>query len=156
MGDQQQTSPSNKEPAKADSTSSRNYAGFWRRFAAAILDGIIIAIVLVPFSMALGVGRNNGAGDSLYSLISLAISLGYPMYFIGAKGQTPGKMALSVKVIRKEDGQVPGYMKAFLREVVGKFISTLVFGLGFFWMIWDKDKQTWHDKIAGTVVIKTK
>ncbi len=143
-------------PAKTDSSIGRNYAGFWRRLAAAILDGIIIAIVLVPFSIALGVGRNSGASDSLYSLISLAISWGYPWYFIGAKGQTPGKMALSVKVIRKEDGQVPGYTKAFLREIVGKFISTLIFGLGFWWMIWDKDKQTWHDKIAGTVVIKTK
>ena len=88
-------------PAKTDSSSGRNYAGFWRRLAAAVLDGIIIAVVLVPFSMALGVGRNNGAGDGLYSLISLAISWGYPWYFIGAKGQTPGKMALSVKVIRK-------------------------------------------------------
>ena len=143
-------------PAKTDSSVGRNYAGFWRRLAAVLLDGIIIAVVLVPFSIALGVGRNNGASDSLYSLISLAISWGYPWYFIGAKGQTPGKMALSVKVIRKEDGQVPGYTKAFLREIVGKFISTLIFGLGFWWMIWDKDKQTWHDKIAGTVVIKTK
>ena len=134
-----------------------NYASFWRRLGAALLDAIIIAIVLIPFSMLFGVGGDNaGAGASLYGLVSLVISWGYPMYFIGAKGQTPGKMALSVNVIRKEDGQVPGYTKAFLREVVGKFISSLVFGLGFFWMIWDKDKQTWHDKIAGTVVIRTK
>lgn len=41
-----------------------------------------------------------------------------------------------------------------LREVIGKWVSGLVFGLGYFWAIWDKDGQTWHDKIAGTVVVK--
>ena len=130
------------------------YAGFFRRLAALLLDFLIVVIVLTSFSIVL-----NGGSDgsfSLYGLISVVFWWGYPMYFIGVKGQTPGKMALSVKVITKDGGQVPGYMKAFLREIVGKFVSSLIFGLGFFWMIWDKDKQTWHDKIAGTVVIKIK
>lgn len=43
-----------------------------------------------------------------------------------------------------------------LREVIGKFVSGLVLGIGFFWAIWDKDNQTWHDKIAGTVVVRKK
>lgn len=41
-----------------------------------------------------------------------------------------------------------------LRETLGKFVSSLFLGLGMFWAIWDKDRQTWHDKIAGTVVIR--
>ena len=63
-------------------------------------------------------------------------------------------MALKIKVVLKDTGEVPGYTKAFLRELVGKFVSSLVLGLGYFSVLWDKDKQGWHDKMAGTVVIK--
>ena len=63
-------------------------------------------------------------------------------------------MALKIKVVKEDTGEVPGFAKAFLREMVGKFLSSLVFGLGYFSVLWDKDKQAWHDKIAGTVVIK--
>ena len=41
-----------------------------------------------------------------------------------------------------------------LREIVGKTVSFLFFGLGFYWAIWDKDRQAWHDKIAGTLVLE--
>jgi uncharacterized RDD family membrane protein YckC len=57
-------------------------------------------------------------------------------------------------VVDKTTMQPVGYVKAFFREYVGKFLSSLFFYLGFFWMLWDSQKQAWHDKIAGTVVVK--
>lgn len=83
----------------------------------------------------------------------MILALGYYIYFTG-KGQTLGKKALKIRVCKVEDGQVPGYVKAFLRELVGKMVSSLVFGLGYLWPLWDSRKQAWHDKIAGTVVVK--
>ena len=73
----------------------------------------------------------------------------------GIKGQTLGKMALGIKVI-KRNGQALGLGQAALREVVGKFVSFIALCLGFLWVAWDPKKQGWHDKIAGTEVIKVR
>ena len=77
------------------------------------------------------------------------------VYFIGIKGATPGKMVMKIKVIKKDTPTAEiGYGGAFVREVVGKLISGIVLGLGYFWILWDKDKQGWHDKFASTVVVE--
>jgi uncharacterized RDD family membrane protein YckC len=55
-----------------------------------------------------------------------------------------------------DTGQNLDVISAILREVVGKFISSLILLLGYFWMLWDPKKQTWHDKIAKSVVVKVK
>ena len=86
-------------------------------------------------------------------LLSVAINWGYYTYFEGGpRGQTVGKMALSIRVVGLQDGAPIGYGRAFVRQLV-RIISGLVFGLGYFWMLWDKEKQTWHDKAAGSVVV---
>ncbi len=88
-------------------------------------------------------------------LIMILISVGYYVCFIAFKGQTPGKMIMKVKVVRENDFTVKvGFWKALLRETIGKIISSLLICLGYLWMLWDGKKQTWHDKIAGTIVIK--
>ncbi|MGB9706860.1 MAG: RDD family protein [Microgenomates group bacterium] len=145
------------------------YASFWRRFFASSLDGVIISIVgalvgaiigLTTGAASLGVSKESASflssfGSLISNGINLIISICYPVYFIGTRGQTPGKMALGIKVIKLGTNEAPGYMSAFLREVVGKLASFLIFGLGYLWMLWDNQKQTWHDKIAKTVVVKT-
>jgi uncharacterized RDD family membrane protein YckC len=93
---------------------------------------------------------------TVLSLVPVLIGLVYYIYFIGKDGATPGKKHYGVKVVDKTTLEPPGYLKAFLREVIGKFASQLFFALGYLWAIWDKEKQAWHDKIAGTVVINTK
>ena len=143
------------------------YAGFGARFLAVMVDGMIVGaiylVLMIPVFilgavMAAGGGRQAEVGivsilGFLFQLIGWAASVGYYIYFT-AKGQTLGKKALKIRVVRAENGEPPGYTKAFLREVVGKMVSAMVFGLGYLWMLWDGKKQTWHDKIAGTVVVK--
>lgn len=103
---------------------------------------------------------SSGAGAALAGIILVAylvviiIWVGYMVYFTGTSGQTVGKKAMKIKVIRK-DGSPVGVGYALLRETVGKYISALVLNLGYLWMLWDQEKQTWHDKIAGTLVVKT-
>lgn len=144
------------------------YASFGRRFVASLLDGVIVGVAITIISLIMGVitgialvmlrGSSKDLGVSITSglvqIVNIILTSGYYIYFTGKEGQTLGKKVLGIKVVKKDSQQAPGYMSAFLREVVGKFVSGIVFGLGYLWMLWDKDKQTWHDKIAGTIVIR--
>ena len=118
-------------------------AGFWRRFAAALIDGIALGVVSEILKLILG-----GAGTGL----GVLVTLGYFTYFHGSTGQTPGDAALAIRVIDLQGGGSIGYMRAFVRWLVS-IVSGLVFLLGYLWMIWDGEKQTWHDKAAGSVVV---
>jgi uncharacterized RDD family membrane protein YckC len=121
-------------------------AGFWRRFAAKLIDGIILGIVDVILAAILARG--------LYYGLSLVINYGYYTYLEGRpQGQTLGKMALGIRVYDFTHGGGPiGYGRAFIRQIA-QILSAVVFFLGYLWMLWDPEKQTWHDKIAGSVVV---
>lgn len=91
----------------------------------------------------------------IYSLILTLLWGFYFVYFTGSTGQTPGKKLLGIKVVRRNgDGREMDYKTAWTR-FMGLTISASVFLLGFVWAFFDKERQTWHDKMAGTVVIKT-
>ena len=135
------------------------YASFGRRLLAVILDSLII--VMFNFLVGFVFGIMFGGGDagsiiasSMSSIVSMIVSFGYAIFFIGSRGQTPGKMSLGIKVVNLKDSQPPGYVGAFLREVVGKFVSAILLLLGYLWMLWDPQKQTWHDKIMRTYVLR--
>jgi uncharacterized RDD family membrane protein YckC len=123
-------------------TSAR--AGFWRRFAAALIDGILLGIVSAILQAI--IGQDGGYG------IGTLVSIGYFVYFHGTTGQTPGDAALSIRVVGKDDGAPIGYGRAFVRWLVS-LVSAIVFLLGYLWMLWDSEKQTWHDKAANSVVV---
>ena len=122
-------------------------AGFWRRFAAALIDGILLGIVSGILRAILG----TGGGYALGTLITI----GYFVYFHGTTGQTPGNAALSIRVVGKDDGATIGYGRAFVRWLVS-LVSGFVILIGYLWMLWDSEKQTWHDKAVNAVVIPTK
>lgn len=109
-----------------------------------ILDGIIVGIVLGILFAAL-----KGAGYAIGILLGIA----YFVYFEGGPtGQTLGKKALGIRVIDFATGGPIGYGRAFIRYI-GKIVSEIPIFLGFFWMLWDKEHQTWHDKFASAVVV---
>ncbi len=80
-----------------------------------------------------------------------AMMIAYFTYFHGTTGRTPGKMLLGLQVL-SADGTPISFGIAFLRAV-GYLVSGALFNIGFIWVAFDKRKQGWHDKIAGTVVI---
>jgi uncharacterized RDD family membrane protein YckC len=123
-------------------TSAR--AGFWRRFAAALIDGILLGIVSGILQAVVGPGGGYGLGT--------LVTIGYFVYFHGTTGQTPGDAALSIRVVGKDDGAPIGYGRAFVRWLVS-LVSGVVIVLGYLWMLWDSEKQTWHDKAANSVVV---
>ncbi|GIW44219.1 MAG: hypothetical protein KatS3mg077_1501 [Candidatus Binatia bacterium] len=88
-------------------------------------------------------------------LLGIVLLLGYNVwaFLVFVKGLTPGKKLLGIRVI-KEDGTSPGFFTMLIRELMGKPISALVLFLGFLWILFDRDKQGWHDKLMSTYVVE--
>jgi uncharacterized RDD family membrane protein YckC len=122
-------------------------AGFWRRFAAVFIDGIILGIV----NFILAAIFKNAPG--VYYVLQTIIGWGYGTILEGGpRGQTVGKMALGIRVIDFNSGGSIGYGRALVRQIV-KVISAIPIFLGYFWMLWDRENQCWHDKAANDVVV---
>jgi len=137
-------------------------AGFWIRVVASLIDMLALGLVESALGSLLirAGGIDPGWHDPeermiMFTVASFGLVLGYAyrVFFIGYCGQTPGKMAVRIKVIRT-DGADVGYPRAFLREVVGKFLSKIILGIGYLMVAIDPRKQGLHDKIADTYVIR--
>ncbi len=157
-------------------------AGFGARLGASVLDGILLTLVLgvVAAALARVVASRwetviepckanpettlcEFPTDS--SMVSLLIAVAvflvvttlvgilYHALMIAKSGQTPGRRVLGIKVVSAETGQPPSFGKSLLRWITSG-ISFMVCGLGYLWMLWDSQNQTWHDKVATTVVVR--
>ena len=138
-------------------------AGFWIRLVAAAVDSVVVVLLQIVLGLALLVaslllGSDLGGGAlAMGAFISWTfgsvLAVAYYVGFTGYCGQTPGKMAVRVKVIRSDGAEI-GFGRALLRETIGKFVSCLILGLGYLMIAFDQQKQGLHDKIADTYVIK--
>jgi len=130
-----------------------HYAGFWVRFLALLIDGILLGVVTSPFApqfTATGTHFEvNAGGNAIGTLVGL-------IYFVALwawRGQTVGMMPFNMKVVGVADGKNIDVMRALLRYV-GFIIAAIPLLIGLIWAAFDSRKQGWHDKIAGTVVIR--
>ncbi len=122
-------------------------ASFGVRLVAIIIDSILVGIVGAILSLVLG--------STVGSVLNVILGLAYYGYLEGSpSGQTVGKKAMNIRVIDFNGGGPIGPGRALLRYL-GRIVSALPCLLGYFWMLWDSEKQTWHDKIATTVVVPT-
>jgi uncharacterized RDD family membrane protein YckC len=112
-------------------------AGFWIRMAALLLDGILVGFVLHVLHL------------SHMELLALAA---YGAVMWKTRGSTIGGIVFDLRIVRL-DGRAVDWETAIIRAL-SCFVSLVVAGLGFFWIAFDHDKQAWHDKIAGTVVVR--
>ena len=119
-------------------------ASFGRRLAAILIDGVILTLaggVLVVL------------GRTAANVLGVFLGAAYfTLQEGGRRGQTLGKSAMGIRVISFETGEPIGYTGAVVRYV-GRILSSLALLLGYLWMLWDRESQTWHDKIAGSVVV---
>jgi uncharacterized RDD family membrane protein YckC len=128
---------------KVISASDQAKGGFLIRVVARIIDAIILAIIGVALS---------SIDANLAGTLSLPISVIYFVYFWSTTGQTIGHKVMGLRVVRT-DGSSLDVVGAIIRYI-GAIVSAIPLGLGYLWVIWDPKKQGWHDKIAGTYVIK--
>jgi len=125
------------------------YAGVLIRFVALIIDGIVLNVLSYAISAILGESPGEvGVGTGL----GIVISIAYYTIALSRWGQTIGAKALNIKVV-DANGQLLSVGSALVRSV-GSLVSGFALGLGYFWAIWDKNKQTWHDKFAKSYVVK--
>lgn len=135
-------------------------AGVARRLGALVLDNIVIwAFFFVVLLISAGVGsavggRDAAAGGFFFTFFWAAVAYTiFALWFL-AQGKTPGKWLVGIRAADKSNGNSPGLGRMLVREIIGKVLSGIILGLGYFWAIFDKDAQAWHDKIAGTVVLR--
>ena len=137
-------------------------AGFWIRAAAAVVDALIAGalqgIIVFLFVGLLGLILHGFDSESMLMLclawlLSASVSVVYYVYFTAFGGQTPGKMALRIKVVRTDSSPLT-LGRAFYREVICKFVSGIILGIGYLMVAFDEKKQGLHDRMADTYVVR--
>lgn len=163
---------------EAWTTASNERAGFWRRLAGLILDGILYGLAavaaLIPAGVLVGLAIQDcySEGDEIVCpdgalqvgplvvgiVLGVVAVVGLFIIYIrslGRKGTTWGRTIVGVKVVDIDTGQPIGMPRALGRTLFENIVSANVLYLGYLWMLWDKDRQTWHDKITRSTVVRT-
>jgi len=133
------------------------YGGFLIRLAAAFVDGLLFwgasALMLLPIY-----GDQIFAKETLFLgtadvVVSLVLPAVVTIVFWRVRQATPGKLATRLCVVDSESGDTLSIGKCVVRYL-GYTLSALPLGLGYLWVIWDPRRQAWHDKLAGSVVVR--
>jgi uncharacterized RDD family membrane protein YckC len=119
-------------------------ASFGQRFLAYLLDVILLNVVGAAFIR--GGGLRTIALGTVLTFVYFTLCEG------SRAGQTLGKRIVGIRVVDFETGVPIDPTRAFVRTL-GRWISGLVLLLGYLWMLWDPDHQTWHDKLSSTTVV---
>jgi uncharacterized RDD family membrane protein YckC len=128
------------------------YVGFWKRFVAKFVDGIILQVVNMGLAFAVMALANDVAGQIINFFIGIALSAALNIFFIGKFGATPGKMMIKAKVVRS-NGDPLTYGRATGR-FFAEWVSSLTMGIGYLMACWDREKRSLHDRIADTRVVE--
>ena len=140
-------------------TQDLEYVGFGPRVGAALLDGVWLGIITMPITYSVygpeywqSEKLIHGGADVLVNWIFPAIAV---IAFWIKRQATPGKSAVSAKIVDARTGRAPSPGQCVGRYL-GYTVASLPLGLGILWIVFDERKQGWHDKLAGTVVIRPK
>ena len=137
------------------------YVGFWIRAAASLIDSMLVIAVTTPLvlyfygNVTMDGSLESLTGSSSNLFINLVLPAAAIIVFWLTKQATPGKMVFGAKVVDAQTG-APLSVGQSIGRYVGYYVSMLPFFLGFLWVGIDARKQGWHDKLAGTVVIRPK
>jgi len=131
-----------------------HYVGFWARVVAGVVDSVVLLFVLVPIALLLGmIGVGIGDGDPFAQTIVQIMTAVIVIVFWMMRMATPGKMVIDAVIVDARTFGKPSLFQYVVRYI-GYFISMIPLFLGLLWVAFDRRKQGWHDKLAGTVVIR--
>jgi uncharacterized RDD family membrane protein YckC len=135
------------------------YVGFWLRVWASLMDTFLIVVATIPLLWVLYGKDRLADGVTITGPANFFISYLLPaivvIAFWSAKDATPGKMAIGAKIVDAKTGRSPTLGQHLIRYL-GYFVSMIPACLGLIWVGIDSRKQGWHDKLAGTVVVRPK
>lgn len=139
--------------------SELEYVGFWARVGASLIDTLLMCLITLPLLHVIygaAYWENTsflaGPADFLISYVLPAVVI---LLLWNKISTTPGKMAVGAIIVDARTGGRPTPQQLFVRYI-GYFVSTLPLFLGLIWVGFDSRKQGWHDKMAGTVVVRRK
>ncbi len=130
-------------------SAGRRLAGFFLDIAAWVVMCLTVEIMIIGVLEILELDNNILAAFGLLIWFSGTIVF---FFILLAQSKSYGKWFLGMKVYRVS-GKPAGFFIMLVRETIGKFVSGLIFGLGYLRLLWDTDRQIWHDKVVGTVVM---
>jgi uncharacterized RDD family membrane protein YckC len=139
--------------------SPRLYVGFWMRVLASLIDTVLLSAISMPLLLAVvGDAESAGPSSGAQAMVQFAVTFILPavatIAFWAGRHATPGKMVIGARVVDAVSGGAPS-MGQHLIRYLGYFVSAAPLFLGFVWIAFDRRKQGWHDKLAGTVVVRT-
>lgn len=138
-------------PDEAAGTQHLDLAGFWIRALANICDGIMVGLVTLPISIIMA--STSGATNTLLGYVQFILGFGVLGYWIGKQGGSPLRRKLGVFIIDEKDGSFIGTQRALIR-IAMSWVSGLCLLIGYLSMLWHPRKQTWHDRVAHSVVVR--
>ncbi|WP_416962000.1 RDD family protein [Streptomyces sp. Agncl-13] len=127
------------------------YANWGQRFLGTLVDGLVFAVPYVLYIV--GITTKNSALLGIGGILLLGLFI-WQLIREGRTGQTVGKQALGIRLVRESDGQPLGVGMAFVRRLA-HFLDGIACYIGFLWPAWDAKRQTFADKICGSIVIRT-
>jgi uncharacterized RDD family membrane protein YckC len=169
-------------PPPAATSFGLDPATFGQRLGAYVVDGLILLALSIPLWVIGGIfvaadwhtypsvcrdpdgflvectALTDATAARLFATIAvgvvamLLVSVYYWGHFEGRRGATPGKRKFGIQVVDQADGRPIGFGRAVGRLFSRVFSNILL--LGYLWMLWDPQKETWHDKIVGSTVVK--
>jgi len=145
----------------SDNASELEYVGFWARVGASLIDTVLMLFITIPLLLAIYGGAywereaTSLFGEPAEIIISYLLPAVVIILLWIKISTTPGKMALGAFIVDARTGGRPTPGQLVLRYI-GYYLSTIPLLLGLIWVGIDPRKQGWHDKIAGTVVVRRK
>lgn len=138
----------------SDTTEGLEYVGFWIRVGAALVDTLVMLAAAMLLIVAFGGNMDLGPDQGVVSLLANWVApFVLTVLFWKFRQATPGKMVFGARIVDAHTG-LPPSTGQMVGRYLGYFVSTLGLGLGFVWVAFDARKQGWHDKLAGTVVVR--
>lgn len=136
-------------------STAATYSSPPRRALAWLLDAVIAGFVFIPLNPQLYADASED--PSLWLALVLASTILVFLYLIafdgGPRGATPGKRIVRIRVADASEGGAIGYRRAAVRRL-GYLVGGLIFFAGWWWALFDRRRQTWHDKLAHSVVVR--
>ena len=143
--------------ASAEGLSGVESVGFWARVAAALIDSVLLFAIIAPLlywiygpQYFVGPDGVGGLADLLLNWLLPAVAV---ILFWIYRQATPGKMVIGARIVDARTGGPPSTGQ-LVGRYLGYYVSMIPLGLGLIWVAFDARKQGWHDKLAGTVVVR--